>query len=84
MTAGVTIIFAKSVTVMAAFLGLYILFITILFYAPHLVNDIYHAQAWATFLKGITMSGSSLILSRVAAQKRTANVAKKSVQVENI
>jgi uncharacterized membrane protein len=84
IAAGIAIIFTKSVKVMAAFLGLYILFITILFYAPPLAEDIYHATAWATFMKGMAMGGSSLILSRVAAQNQASVVTKESVQVENI
>jgi uncharacterized membrane protein len=84
VAAAITIIFTKRVKVTAAFLGLYILFITILFYAPQLAKDMYQAHTWGTFLKGIAMSGSSLILSRVAAKKQPSDVTEESVQVENV
>jgi uncharacterized membrane protein len=84
IAAGISISFTKLGKVTAAFLGLYILFITILFYGPQLAKDIYDATAWATFLKGMAMSGSSLILSRVAAQKQASAVSEKGVQVENV
>jgi uncharacterized membrane protein YphA (DoxX/SURF4 family) len=65
----VGIIFSKRARLISAYLGIYILFITLLFYAPLLFINIYDGNGWATLLKGFAMSGSALILSRATAKE---------------
>ncbi len=76
--AAFSIIFSKSVGPMTALLGIYIFFIAVVFYVPRLWINIYDAHGWATFLKGIAMSGSAFILSRASSKER-ATMLKESI-----
>ena len=75
-----TIVFSKNVGVTATLLGVYIFFIAVIFYVPLLWINIYDAHGWATFLKGIAMSGSAFILSRATSKVR-ATVLKESIPI---
>ena len=66
------IVFRRRPVAVASFLSAYVLFIAILFYGPQLWNDVYHAHTWATFLKGMAMSGSSLMLANALSDERGA------------
>ena len=63
-----------------AIVGVYIFFIAVIFYVPLLWINIYDAHGWATFLKGIAMSGSAFILSR-ATSKVKATVLQESIPI---
>jgi uncharacterized membrane protein len=80
ITAAMTIIFSKSVGAPAALLGVYILVIAVIFYVPLLWNNIYDAHGWATFLKGIAMSGSAFILSTATSKVRATEL-KESIPI---
>jgi uncharacterized membrane protein len=66
-----SIFFSKRVAIITALLGVYIFVIAVIFYAPLLWINMYDAHGWATFLKGIAMSGSAFILSRATSNERT-------------
>lgn len=74
------IIFFKKFAMITALLGIYIFFIAVIFYAPLLWTNVYQAHAWATFLKGIAMGGSTFILSRATSKERTVEL-KESIPV---
>ena len=55
----------------AAFLGIFIFLVTLLFYVPQILHSLYWAHALSTLLKGVAMSGSAFIYSRFrSAQQR--------------
>ncbi len=61
----------KRSSTIAAFLGIFILLITLLFYVPQIVTSAFWEHAASTTLKGIAMSGSVFIYSRARyAQQR--------------
>jgi uncharacterized membrane protein YphA (DoxX/SURF4 family) len=69
IAAAVGIAIRKKTRLVAFGLGVYILFITFLFYAPQLFINMYDAHTWATLLKGIAMSGSAFILSDAVSKE---------------
>ena len=69
--AAIGILFGKRSSSIAAFVGIFIFLITLLFYLPQIITSVFWAHALSTMLKGIAMSGSALIYSRVrSAQQR--------------
>jgi uncharacterized membrane protein len=62
--AAIGIFFSKRSSSIAAFLGIFILLITLLFYLPQVVTSIFWDHALSTMLKGIAMSGSAFAYSR--------------------
>jgi hypothetical protein len=75
-----SIIFLKKVGMITAWLGVYIFIIVVMFYVPQLWINVYDAHGWATFLKGVAISGSTFILSRSTSKER-ATVLNKSIPV---
>lgn len=68
------IVFRRRAAFIAAILGIYIFLIALVFYGPQLWNNIYHGHTWATFLKGVAMSGSAFILSNALSKKEAQTV----------
>ncbi|HEX6227644.1 MAG TPA: hypothetical protein VFZ52_24670 [Chryseolinea sp.] len=68
IAAATAIVLRYRVFMVSVIMGIYILFVTIMLYGPLVLEDIYQAHAWATFLKGVAMSGSSLTLASVTLE----------------
>jgi uncharacterized membrane protein len=69
--AAIGILFSKRSSSIAAFLGIFISLITLLFYLPQVITSVFWDHALSTMLKGIAMSGGAFAYSRAkSAQQR--------------
>jgi uncharacterized membrane protein len=64
IVAALCILFTKRSAEVAAYLGIFIIFLVAIFYIPQLFTTAYVGHALATIFKGMAMSGSVLVLSR--------------------
>lgn len=71
IAASIGILVSRRSSQTAALLGIFIFITTLFFYGPLLPADIFFGHVWATFLKGVAMSGTAFILSKSIARGET-------------